>query len=148
MNDEKKIRDRLGAEFVVGAREAVITDQMIARAMGKGTSWVCAHCVKFWKGISMGSAQCMAVYQRKPCGGPISNMTFPEYEGPLTRSVLPQRCFVCGAPATAGCQVKGSDELIGVCETHEEFVHQMRPFDPEKDKPKVPRIKARVEVPR
>lgn len=148
MTDEKKIRDGLGAEFVAGARDSVITDQMIARAMGKGTSWICAHCVKFWKGISMGSAQCMAVYLKKPCGGPISNMTFPEYEGPLPRSVFPSRCFVCGVTATAGLQVRGSEELIGVCKKHEEFVHQMRPFDPEKDKPPVPKIKALMEVPR
>lgn len=148
--DRDKVARSLGSEFAELTKETAITDAMVARVMAKGVGWICAHCEHFWWGLSRGVPMCRIVFQKgqDACGGPIVGRTFPEYRGPLSRSIFPDRCFVCGDEATCGIQVRGSKELIGACEEHEQMVHEMRPHDAEKDKPPVPRVKAILEVPR
>jgi hypothetical protein len=145
--DRREIAERLGAEFADATKQTTITEQMILYARGKGISFVCANCTKFWKGIERGQVQCMALFERKQCGGPISGMTFPEYHGPLQRTLFPVTCFVCGAWATAGVKVDGSEELIGVCADHELWLTEMRKFDKNKDKQQPIIMKVRAEVP-
>lgn len=130
MSDEKKVERRLGVQFVSAARSDVITDEMVASAREKGVSWICAHCVHFWWGISRGHPQCWAVFAKKPCGGPMAELAFPEYRGSIPRETFPTFCFVCGAEAEAGVQPHGQTEILGVCEVHEEFIYKMRPRDP------------------
>ncbi len=92
--------------------------QLIARGMGYG--FVCGNCTKLWAGLSAGHGACMAAVQGKTCAGPMKNMGFPEYEGPLKGNLV-QFCFVCG---------KGSDYaavtmhgMVGVCAKHQPLLN-------------------------
>jgi hypothetical protein len=147
MTDRGRIAEGLGSEFADATRGTTITETMVRHARSKGVGYICANCTKFWRGIERGQAQCMALFERKPCGGPMSGMTFGEYEGPLPRSVFPSICFVCGVEAVMGVKVGDSRELIGVCADHEPWLLQMRKFDRVKDGPQPIIMKVRAEVP-
>lgn len=140
MTDRSKIAERLGHEFADATKQVTITAEMIRHARSRGVSYVCANCTKFWRGIEAGQAQCVSLNEGKRCGGPISGMTFPEYQGPLSRNTFPSICFVCGVEAIAGVRVGDSSELIGVCTDHEQWLMSMRKFDPKKDRPLVERV--------
>jgi len=131
MPDEKHIADRLGPDFGVATRAASISDSMVKMAREKGVSYICANCVKFWWGIERGHAQCQALFQRTKCGGPMSELAFPEYRGLIPRDKFPTICFVCGADADSAVHIHGVDEVLGVCDKHEEFTRNMRPRRPD-----------------
>lgn len=143
---QEKIIERLGKEFADATKQATITDKMVQYARSKGVSYICANCTKFWRGIELGQAQCMAVHEKKKCGGPILMMTFPEYQGPLPRTTFPSICFVCGGEAIAGVKAGDSQELIGVCADHEAWLHEMRKYDKGKDKQRPIIMKVRTEA--
>ncbi len=97
--------------------------KLIVEAMQQGVGFVCAHCDKFWEGARNGLHHCMAAEQRKPCVGPISGGTFPEYSGPL-EEVMSDHCFVCGHRATHSVIHQGAvdSRKVGVCDTHLEWL--------------------------
>lgn len=144
MSRESEIARRLGAQFPPLLRASSITDAMVRAARQKGVGWVCAHCIKFWWGIEHGQAQCRAMFERRPCGGPMAELAFPEYEGPIPRETFPTFCFVCGADSSGAVKIHGLEEMVGVCAVHEEFVHTMRPRDPKEKREIVMKMKTEV----
>ncbi len=90
----------------------------VRRAIAAGWSFVCAFCVKAHRASDKGSETCTVELDGKSCGGPIGGNDFPEYEGPMTPSLLAQKCFMCGEPSGAGIRVKGRLRVIGVCQEH------------------------------
>lgn len=91
----------------------MIDEKKVAKAVSKGLSIVCATCSWYWKARDAGipGDRCAA---EKPCGGPLSGLVFPEYDGPITQ--FSGICFVCGNPPDYGVWVNG--DLAGVCDTH------------------------------
>lgn len=92
--------------------------------------FTCAHCLKFWWGVENGVEGCKAVHEKKPCGGPISGMAYPEYEGPL-KGYLDRYCFVCGKKSEMVAQAD-SGGLVGVCSDH---VHVLNEYSKPGEKP-------------
>ncbi len=145
MPDEKRIAERLGPQFVGAARAASITTEMVRSAREKGVGYICANCVKFWWGIEKGHAQCKALFERTKCGGPMAELAFPQYEGLIPREKFPTLCFVCGREADAAVHIHGVEDMVGVCKEHEEYIHAMRPHDPNEKQEII--LKTRMEVP-
>jgi len=144
MSRDAKIAGRLGVEFPPLLRAGTITDAMVRTVRERGVGWVCAHCVKFWWGVERGHAQCEALFKRTPCGGPMAELAFPEYEGPIPRETFPTFCFVCGEASSGAVRIHGIEEMIGVCAAHEDFVYTMRPRDPREKCEIIMKVKTEV----
>jgi hypothetical protein len=85
--------------------------------LAKGMAFPCAVCVKMWAALDKGSEVCEVGLNGTHCGGPMVGMSFPFYEGALSRDVLVKFCFRCGDPASK--LVEPTDGgIIGVCEKH------------------------------
>lgn len=95
---------------------------LIAQAMDRGLSPVCATCRKYWRARQKGvpGDACLA----KQCGGPIKGMAFPEYDGPITERKFSEWCFVCAEKSTYGVIVPEADRILGVCDRHVEYLHK------------------------
>jgi hypothetical protein len=103
----------------------MLSGRDIQGAIAGGVSFVCANCEKFWWGVDRGLAQCRASYERKDCGGPITNLAYPEYEGPLNGQLV-SFCFQTGNRATcvvrtAGGMVGASAQSVELLRTHSRF---------------------------
>lgn len=62
---------------------------------------------------------CEASLSSQDCGGPISGMSFPLYEGPLSLAQLATLCMRCGRPATRVASSQAQPErFIGICDFH------------------------------
>lgn len=93
-----------------------MTSDKVAEARAKGVGFVCANCLKFWRGTADGGDQCEAAKSNKECGGPLVGLGFPEYEGPLAGYVS-NFCFACGERSRYAARGKCGN-LVGVCENH------------------------------
>lgn len=111
-----------------------ISALQISEAMRASVSAVCASCVRYWEGVDAAKkaggevkhpVRCTA---KRPCGGPASQMLFPEYQGDIPESVFPTFCFICGE--TTHAVVKGEKRSLGVCEAHLGVLHTVRRRDP------------------
>ena len=89
----------------------------VAGAVAQGLSFVCATCSRWWKSRAMSLPEgCVTNGQ---CGGPLSSMAFPMYDGPL-KGNLAHFCFVCGERVNQGVKVK--DQFVGICQKHAEML--------------------------
>lgn len=97
----------------------------IAGAMANGVSFVCANCEHFWWGVDRKLDGCKAVHDRKECGGPIRNLAFPEYAGPLAGK-LTSFCFLTGERSTCAVSTKGG--IVGATPAAIELLKSYSPF--------------------
>ena len=95
----------------------MINGRQIPEVMKLGTSFVCAHCERFWWGVDHDHDGCQAVHDGVDCSGPLRGMCFPYYKGPLERQ-LSKFCFVCGSEPSANAVAKKGGGRCGVCEGH------------------------------
>jgi hypothetical protein len=96
--------------------------------MSRGFSFVCSHCVKLHAGLNRGETHCGFALKGRDCGGPISGLCFPEYEGILSRATIAKSCFRCGKEATRLVSVKGG--FVGACDEHVRMIDTMAPMIP------------------
>lgn len=91
--------------------------------MNMGFAFVCAHCTKLHRGLEKGVKHCGYELKGRDCGGPMArpSMTFPHYEGPLTRQTIADVCFRCGKDSEHLIEIKGKG-FVGACEEHVEMV--------------------------
>jgi len=109
--------------------------------VASGTSFVCAMCIKYWKGKDLRNRKNWPDFLRwnqlcsaeKPCGSPFAGDVFSEYEGPLTS--LERICFVCGKDSEYGVRVRNLVRVIGICEKHKNWFKHFYPNFKEKLKP-------------
>ena len=87
----------------------MITAEMAEGAIKRGMSAACAWCERYWEARAAGATDgsCGAI----ACGGPIRDMTFPMYRGPM---ILTKMCYLCGAQAEAAIEIRGQGS-VGVC---------------------------------
>jgi hypothetical protein len=87
--------------------------------MAQGYAFPCACCAKLWRAMARGMETCEAVFGNQDCGGPVSGMSYPLYEGPLSESALATYCCFCGERAaeavTSVCQ---PTRFVGICSRH------------------------------
>lgn len=98
------------------------------KLMSMGFSFICANCVKLHVGLSRGEEHCSYALRGRHCGGPIVGLTFPEYEGPLTRPRIASVCFRCGDDSTKLVEVKGKG-FVGACDKHIKMIDMMKPVE-------------------
>lgn len=96
----------------------MISPEQAQAALKEGYAFPCAMCVKLYWGKERGLDECRAGFEKKVCGGPLSGLGFPEYEGPLTRHSLATLCFRCGQPASKVVEGNRGPGLVGVCKKH------------------------------
>lgn len=89
--------------------------------MGDGFGFTCAACKKLHEGLMRGAEICSAGLAGQECGGPLIGMSFPQYEGPLSKESIAKLCFMCGADANKILQAEDGG-YVGVCNTHLEHV--------------------------
>lgn len=106
----------------------------IAVAVSSGLSAVCATCDKYWAARERGvpGDRCLSIDN---CGSPLAGDDFHEYKGPLTD--LRHFCFVCGNKSKYGIVSKGKTNIVGVCESHVDFVKKYRPISKEIIRPQL-----------
>ena len=97
---------------------------LIVTDVASGLAYVCAMCTKWRRAADRGDSQCEAVAAGKSCGGPLSGMTFPEYEGPLESAMMSRFCFRCGQKSTAGVRLNGGSRILGLCEKHVDMLNE------------------------
>jgi len=87
-------------------------------------AFVCAHCVKLYRGFQKGVNHCGYELHGKDCGGPMGNprMAFPQYEGVLTRQTIADKCFLCGKPSEKLIHLPENGGFLGACKEHVEMV--------------------------
>lgn len=78
--------------------------------------FVCRFCTRMAEQMDKGQKVCAL-----RCGGPRKGMTFPLYEGPVTRSFLKSHCYVCFRDAEMMVAVKGIVGDLGICKAHLPF---------------------------
>ena len=81
----------------------------MARAMDQGAPITCATCRHFHEN----KANC----GQQTCGGPTLGRDFPDYDGPIPREKLVERCLVCGARNTE-FRIAGLDTKLSLCRKH------------------------------
>jgi len=96
----------------------MIPQEQVLAALRLGYAFPCAMCVKLHRANDLGHEQCMASVDGKDCGGPLSGLGFPEYDGPLTREMIAKLCFRCGHPASKVVEGNKGPGLVGVCKRH------------------------------
>jgi hypothetical protein len=92
--------------------------ETVKAALAEGYAYPCAMCVKLYWGKERNLDQCRAAYEGKDCGGPLSGLGFPEYEGQLTPTHIAKMCFRCGLPASKIVEGNRGPGLVGVCKRH------------------------------
>lgn len=100
------------------------TAEQVQAKVKEGWSFTCANCDHFWAGMALNSPVCTAAIEGKVCAGPLANMGFPEYQGPLT-GTRAQVCYSCGADAEFILQFKigkSTGVNIGVCKKHKKIL--------------------------
>lgn len=93
---------------------------IVQQLLMEGYAYPCACCKKMWIAKARGYSQCHDAFVRGiDCGGPMSGMSFPRYDGPLTVTHLATHCFRCGETAVEAVSSRlNPDRLIGVCKKH------------------------------
>ena len=87
--------------------------------MAEGFAFPCACCQKLWRAKSRGLDVCEVALGELDCGGPVSGMSFPLYEGPLTPQSIGTTCFVCGERAAEAVTTPAQPEaFVGICKRH------------------------------
>lgn len=89
-----------------------------AELMSEGYSFTCSMCTKLWKTKTDTFDGCEARLLNQVCTGPMSGMSFPLYQGPLTDSARTDLCFRCGIESNYGLKMGIDNQIIGVCESH------------------------------
>jgi len=96
----------------------MIPRDKVQTALAEGYAFPCAMCVHLHWARDRGLDQCRVGYEGKECGGPLSGLGFPEYQGPLTRELIAKLCFRCGQPASKVVEGNKGPGLVGVCKRH------------------------------
>lgn len=100
--------------------------EAIKGLLEQGYAFPCAHCQRMWMAKATGQASCgPMIPDGKPCGGPMSGMSFPHYKGPLTQEFIAGHCFRCGADADSSIMQNGG--VVGVCDKHLPLVDRLIP---------------------
>jgi hypothetical protein len=91
--------------------------------MSVGYGFVCATCDRLTRPLAEGShlEGCEAARARVRCGGPIVGMSFPAYEGALTKPAMAMHCFACGTNANKVLQAADGG-YVGCCNEHMDMV--------------------------
>lgn len=107
----------------MGIRVVNRTAEQVQQKVKEGWSFTCANCDHFWAGMEINSPVCTAAKEGKMCAGPLANMAFPEYQGPLTGSRA-QICYACGKNADFILQFRKENGgiNIGVCKEHKKML--------------------------
>jgi len=107
----------------------------VQRLLREGFAFPCACCQKLWRAKAKGFDQCeVAFMPGQDCGGPMSGMSFPLYEGPLTPTILATRCFRCGEQAVEAVSSRHQPtRFVGACKVHLSDLESLMPVqDPRK----------------
>ena len=91
----------------------MIDIEKVQSEIDDGLSAVCAWCENYWrvKNINGGSGVVCGI---RGCGGPMSGLAYPKYEGPLHKNVH-MICHICGKEPTIMVEV--GNGMVGVCES-------------------------------
>jgi len=95
----------------------------VKKLMGEGFGFTCAACQKLHEGLLRGAEVCSEGLAGNDCGGPLIGLSFPLYQGPLTRETIAKTCFMCGVDANKILQAEDGG-YVGVCNTHMENVRK------------------------
>jgi|LNFM01.1.fsa_nt_gb hypothetical protein len=96
----------------------MIPMEQVQAALREGYAYPCAMCVKLHWAKDRQLDKCRAAFEGKDCGGPLSGLGFPEYEGQLTRTMIAKTCFRCGQPASKIVEGNKGPGYTGVCKRH------------------------------
>lgn len=83
------------------------------RWMEMGFAFPCSFCTRMFVPEGKNAPRCTM----QTCGGPFVGKSFPDYQGPLTRSTIATHCFRCGAMAYEAI-VTTDGGYVGVCKPH------------------------------
>ena len=88
-----------------------------------GFGFVCSTCKKLTRQLDKGQhgRGCEEAIAQRHCGGPITGLSFPLYEGALTKQTIAMTCFVCGMSASKILQAQDGG-YIGCCNEHMKMV--------------------------
>ena len=81
--------------------------------MSLGFAFPCSFCTRMFKPPNREAPRC----SMQTCGGPFAGRSFPDYQGPLTRTTIATNCFRCGEAASEAIVAKDGG-YVGVCEKH------------------------------
>lgn len=99
------------------------SENIVQILLSDGFSFVCANCEHMWwatEDIKRYKTRiCKEGVLGNSCSGPLLNMAFPLYQGPL-KSVLSKFCFRCGTESDLVVIVPGGK--VGVCQEHVEIL--------------------------
>ena len=98
----------------------MIDDAAVKLAMASGLPITCATC-RFWHA---GDGLCGKV----TCGGPPNGRDFPDYDGPIPRELLRERCLICGVDAEFLLLVPGGTTGFGLCDRHQSVFDHIKPL--------------------
>jgi len=91
----------------------------VKQFLAEGFAFPCACCHSLWRAKAKGMDVCEAALSSKDCGGPMSGMSFPLYEGPLTPQSIATTCFFCGDRAAKTVTTNAQPTTyVGVCKRH------------------------------
>ena len=86
-----------------------------------GFGFVCSCCEKLHRAYARGYKVCEAAVKGLDCAGPCAGMSYPHYEGPLTRQTIATVCYHCGKRADKALLVMDNG-YVGTCLEHYEHV--------------------------
>lgn len=92
--------------------------ERIQSAVKDGYAFPCAMCEHLHWGLDRGLKRCKAAVDDKVCGGPLTGLGFPEYQGVMTRDAIARHCFKCGDRANKIVEGNKGPGLVGVCNRH------------------------------
>ena len=81
--------------------------------MSMGFAFPCSFCTRMFLPPGRKVPMC----SMKSCGGPFVGRSFPDYQGPLTRTTIATKCFRCGDDAHEAIVAK-DEGYVGVCKKH------------------------------
>jgi hypothetical protein len=101
----------------------VIPIDKAQKAANEGYAFPCTMCVHLHEGRDRGLTKdgvpvCVAGFEGRQCGGPLSGLAFPEYKGPLTIHAIATHCFRCGKKANKIVEGNRGPGYVGVCNRH------------------------------
>ena len=99
------------------------TVSAINKLRSVGYGFACSTCKKLQRSLERGTVMhgCEAQQAQIQCGGPIVGLSFPQYEGPLTKQGMATTCFVCGVRANKILQADDGG-YVGCCNEHMDLV--------------------------
>jgi len=97
--------------------------EKVKHLMALGFAFPCACCEKLWRKFDAGRHPSKELYCEGfdlglTCGGPVAGLSFPHYEGPLTRQTIAMSCYHCGKPANKIFQADLDGGYVGACNEH------------------------------